>query len=59
MTRVALYARYSSDNQREASIQDQFRVCRDHAEREGWRIVAPLPTPAPLATREVDVSALA
>ena len=40
MTRVALYARYSSDNQREASIQDQFRVCRDHAEREGWRIVA-------------------
>ena len=40
MTRVALYARYSSDNQREASIQDQFRVCREHAEREGWRIVA-------------------
>ena len=40
MTRVALYARYSSDNQREASIQDQFRVCREHAEREDWRIVA-------------------
>ena len=40
MTRVALYARYSSDNQREASIQDQFRVCRDYAGREGWRVVA-------------------
>jgi hypothetical protein len=25
MTRVALYARYSSDNQRDASIEDQFR----------------------------------
>ena len=26
--KVALYARYSDDNQREASIADQFRVCR-------------------------------
>ena len=40
MTRVALYARYSSDQQREASIDDQFRVCREYAEREGWEIVA-------------------
>lgn len=39
MTRVALYARYSSDNQSEASIEDQFRLCRDHARRERWRIV--------------------
>lgn len=39
MTRVALYARYSSDNQREASIADQFRLCEEHAAREGWRIV--------------------
>jgi site-specific DNA recombinase len=28
MTRVALYARYSSDQQREASIEDQLRLCR-------------------------------
>ena len=40
MTRVALYARYPSDQQREASIDDQFRVCREYAEREGWKIVA-------------------
>ncbi|MEE4455306.1 recombinase family protein [Novosphingobium resinovorum] len=40
MTRVALYARYSSDNQREASIEDQFRICRERADREGWQIVA-------------------
>ncbi|WP_200835032.1 recombinase family protein [Phyllobacterium salinisoli] len=39
MTRVALYARYSSDNQSEASIEDQFRLCRDHARQERWEIV--------------------
>ncbi len=37
--KVALYARYSSDNQRDASIADQFRVCRLHAEKQGWNIV--------------------
>ncbi len=35
MTRAALYARYSSDLQSAASIDDQFRVCREHAERSG------------------------
>ena len=40
MTRAALYARYSSDLQREASIEDQFRICREHAEREGWKVSA-------------------
>ncbi|MER9132633.1 recombinase family protein [Mesorhizobium sp. M0768] len=39
MTRVALYARYSSDNQREASIEDQLRLCREHAARERWTVV--------------------
>lgn len=39
MTRVALYARYSSDNQREASIEDQLRLCHLHAERQGWTII--------------------
>ena len=39
MTRVAIYARYSSDNQREASIEDQFRICREQAKRDGWTIV--------------------
>ena len=36
--RCALYARYSSDQQRAASIEDQFRICREHAEGEGWKI---------------------
>ena len=37
--RVAIYARYSSDNQRDASIADQFRLCRLHAEKNGWTVV--------------------
>ena len=36
--KVALYARYSSDNQRDASIADQLRVCRAYAERQNWMI---------------------
>jgi site-specific DNA recombinase len=36
--RVALYARYSSDNQRDASIADQQRVCRAFAERQTWTV---------------------
>ena len=37
--RAAIYARYSSDNQREASIEDQVRICRARAEREGWIVI--------------------
>ena len=33
--RAALYARYSFDQQRAASVEDQFRICRELAEREG------------------------
>ena len=36
--RCALYACYSSDQQRAASIEDQFRVCREYADRAGCRI---------------------
>jgi site-specific DNA recombinase len=38
MTRVALYARYSSDQQRESSLEDQLRLCRLHAEKQGWAV---------------------
>jgi site-specific DNA recombinase len=37
--KVALYARYSSDSQRDASIADQLRACRSHADKQGWQIV--------------------
>jgi site-specific DNA recombinase len=37
--RVAIYSRFSSDLQREASIEDQLEVCRKHAEGRSWKIV--------------------
>ena len=35
---VAIYARYSSENQRDASIADQIRVCREFAKRQGRKV---------------------
>ena len=40
--RVAVYARYSCANQRETSIEDQVRVCREHVERRGGEFRASL-----------------
>ena len=34
MMRAAIYARYSSDSQREASIEDQVRLCREAVEAD-------------------------
>ena len=39
MTRVAIYARYSDDKQSPNSIDDQVRICRMHADKQGWRVV--------------------
>lgn len=36
--RVALYARYSSDQQSAASIEDQLRICREFVGRHGWTV---------------------
>jgi len=38
MTRVVIYARYSSDLQSEASIDDQLEVCRRYAKQQGWKV---------------------
>ncbi len=38
MTRAAIYARYSSDNQRDASIEDQVRQCRARIEQQNWQL---------------------
>ena len=37
--RAVIYARYSTDLQSASSIEDQLRLCRERAEREGWEIV--------------------
>ena len=34
--RAVIYARYSSDSQRDASIEDQVRLCRTRIVQEGW-----------------------
>jgi len=38
--RAAIYARYSTDMQSPASIEDQIAKCRQEAERRGWKVVA-------------------
>jgi len=38
MTRVAVYARYSSELQHERSIDDQSALCRDFAARRNWTV---------------------
>jgi len=37
--RTVIYARYSSDLQREASIEDQVRLCKARIGDEGWALV--------------------
>ena len=39
MIRAAAYARYSSDNQREESIDAQLRAIREYCDRNGIRLV--------------------
>jgi DNA invertase Pin-like site-specific DNA recombinase len=37
--RAVIYARYSSEKQREASLEDQIRLCRERAASNGWDVV--------------------
>ncbi|EIW19597.1 MULTISPECIES: recombinase family protein [Pelosinus] len=39
LVKAAIYARYSSDNQRDESIDAQVRACEEHAQRNGMQIV--------------------
>lgn len=36
--RTAIYARFSSQLQKDSSIEDQVRICSQRAEREGWTV---------------------
>lgn len=36
--RAVIYARYSSDSQRAALIEDQLRLCKEFIARQGWRL---------------------
>lgn len=46
--RTAAYARYSSDQQSSASLEDQLRNCRAYCERQGW--------PAPAVFSDAAIS---
>ena len=37
--RACIYARYSSDLQSDASIEDQIRLCSEKAQSESWKII--------------------
>ncbi|MET0106192.1 MAG: recombinase family protein [Sedimenticola sp.] len=37
--KAAIYSRYSTDMQRDQSIEDQVRICTQYAEREKWDVV--------------------
>ena len=37
--RVAIYARYSTDLQSAASVEDQIRLCEENAARQGWTVL--------------------
>jgi DNA invertase Pin-like site-specific DNA recombinase len=43
MTSAAIYARYSSDLQSSASIDDQVHQCRKRADAEDWKIMKFIP----------------
>ena len=40
MIRAVFYARFSSDLQSAASIEEQFRLCPEYTKRESWQEVA-------------------
>jgi site-specific DNA recombinase len=53
--RAACYARFSSDLQRETSIDDQIRVAREYATRRGWTVLdAQIYTDAALSGASLD-----
>ena len=61
MIRAALCARYSSHLQGAASLEDQFRICRDRAEQSGWTVTKRLinharPTTSPRDTPPIGRS---
>lgn len=50
--RVALYARFSSDNQRTESIDAQIRAMRKYCQQNHWKIVSEYKDEAKSATTD-------
>lgn len=45
--KAVIYACYSSDSQREESIEGQLRECTEYAERNGMTVLPVIATTAP------------
>ena len=57
---AVIYARYSSDSQREESIEGQLRECREYAERNNMTIVGTyIDRALSLQKRQIDRSSSA
>ena len=56
---AVIYARYSSDSQREESIEGQLRECREYAERNDMTIVGTYIDWAYLQKQQIDRSSSA
>src|SRR5262249_1748628 len=54
MTKVCIYARYSSDLQSPTSIVDQVALCRAYAESQGWIVVQIREEPAVSGTNAAN-----
>ena len=39
MNSCVIYARYSSDNQREESVEGQIRECNEYAQKKGYTVI--------------------
>ena len=53
MPNAVIYARYSSHKQKEISIEDQLRICREYAEKNSMNIVQEY-TDAAISGRNAD-----
>ena len=52
--KAVIYARYSSDRQREESIEGQIRECREYAEKNGIQVVDTYIDRALSASKDTD-----
>lgn len=53
-TNAVIYARFSSDRQREESIEGQLRECREYAQRNGIRVIDSYIDRALSASKDTD-----
>ena len=56
MNNAVIYARYSSASQNDMSIESQIRICKEHAEKQGLKVIHVYNDKAKSAFKDVDDS---